>query len=102
MRCSWSVLLGEVEPPGPGLAGLQVQLAHDAPDELGPAGHAPPGELCVDASVAVGFVGHRECVGDEHASVVPVVRLVNDAGRFFQSKNPDGDTDSQVHIFFTG
>jgi hypothetical protein len=28
--------------------------------------------------------------------------LVNDAGRFFQSKNPDGDTDSQVHIFFTG
>ena len=29
-------------------------------------------------------------------------RLVNDAGLFIQSKNPDGDTDSQVHIFFTG
>jgi len=27
---------------------------------------------------------------------------VNDAGRFFQSKNPDGDTASQAHIFFTG
>jgi len=27
---------------------------------------------------------------------------VNDAGRFFQSKNPDEDTDSHAHIFFTG
>jgi hypothetical protein len=27
---------------------------------------------------------------------------VNDAGRFFQSKNPEADTNSQMHIFFTG
>src|SRR3712207_4209687 len=27
---------------------------------------------------------------------------VADAGRFFQSKNPDEDTSSQAHIFFTG
>jgi len=29
-------------------------------------------------------------------------RAVAESGRRRQSKNPDADTDSQVHIFFTG
>ena len=65
------VLLGEVEPPRPGLAGLQVQLAHDAPDELRPTGHAPPRQLGMDAPIPVGFVGHRESVGDEQLQSFP-------------------------------
>ena len=65
------VLLGEVEPPGPGLAGLQVQLTHDASDELWPARHAPPRELRVDAPITVGFVGNRECIGDEQLQPFP-------------------------------
>ncbi len=60
-----SVGLGEPGPPRAWLAGLQVQLTHDAADELGTTRHAPPRELVMDASVAVGLVGSVECVGDE-------------------------------------
>lgn len=68
------VLLGEVEPPGPGLAGLQVELTHDAADELGAAGHAPPRELGMDAPVTVGLVRDREGVDHEHLQSFTSVR----------------------------
>jgi len=62
---SVAVLLGQHRAPGPRLAGLQAQLAHDAADELQAAGEAPAVELGVDASVSVGLVGGAEGVLDE-------------------------------------
>jgi len=63
------VLLGQAGPPRTGLTGLQAQLTHDAPHELGTAGHTPPRKLGVDASIAVGLVGKPECVGDQRCQL---------------------------------
>src|SRR3954452_2116975 len=62
-----AVLLGQAGPPRPWLAGPQAQLAHDAADELRSAGHAPAGQLGVDAAVAIGLVGGLERLADQCA-----------------------------------
>jgi len=48
-----AVALGEAEPPGPWLAGLQAQLTHHRPHQLGPGRHAPGREVRVDPPVPV-------------------------------------------------
>ena len=45
--------LGEADPPGPGLAGLQVQLTHLRPHQLRPGRHAPGHEIRVDPALPV-------------------------------------------------
>jgi hypothetical protein len=60
-----AVVVGEAEPPGPGLARLQAQLTHEAADELGSAPHVPAGQVGMDPAVAVGAVGVGERLDDE-------------------------------------
>src|ERR1700730_9317683 len=48
-----AVALGEAEPPRPGLAGLQAQVAHYRAHELRPGRHAPGREVRVDPAVPV-------------------------------------------------
>src|SRR5260370_40118931 len=48
-----AVALGEADPPGPRLAGLQAQLTHQRPHQLRP-GRDPPGhQVRVDPAVPV-------------------------------------------------
>ena len=51
-----AVALGQAEPPRLRLAGHEVQLAHDGPDELGPGRHAPGREVRVDPPVPVRLI----------------------------------------------
>ena len=55
-----SVLLGQRVPPGPGLAGLKAQLAHEPADQLRAAPLAAVHERLVDAAVAVFLVAGIE------------------------------------------
>jgi hypothetical protein len=69
-----SVLFGEVEPPGVGLAGVEVKVTHDGAHEFWSAGHAPPGELGVDAPVTVGLLRPGECFGDKGLQSLSSIR----------------------------
>jgi hypothetical protein len=55
-----SVLLGQRVPPGPGLARLKSQLAHEPADQLRAAPLAAAHERLVDAAVAVFLVVGNE------------------------------------------
>src|SRR3954468_3908810 len=56
-------------PPGPRLAGLQAQLAHQLADQLGAAGHAGAGQRGMDAPVAVGAIGVVEDRLDQRGKI---------------------------------
>lgn len=94
-----AVVLGEAEPPGPGLAGIQAQLTHEGPDELGTARHTPSHEIGVDPSVPLGPVGIVKGFGDERFELLAPFRgrrrwpcfpfVESRAGHFQKWAHPD-------------
>src|SRR5918997_3765849 len=73
-RARGRVGLGQVVPPGSGLARHQALLTHDAPDELGAAVGVPAGQLGVDTPVAVSLVGISERLRHEQYQQLPPPR----------------------------
>ncbi len=60
---------GGGRPPWPGLAGDQVEVAHQLPDQLGADELALANELGVHATVPVGLIGMFENRVDEFPEV---------------------------------
>jgi hypothetical protein len=58
-------------------------------------------QLGMHSAVAVGLIGVGE-ISTTNAVSSSLRRAVADLSRRFQSKNPDEDTASHRHIFFTG
>ena len=60
--------------------------------------HVPPGQLGMDAPVAVGAVGVVEGPGDHHLQELPTL-AVADVGRCRHSQEREVDTANHSHIF---
>src|SRR5664280_1521964 len=77
-----------VGPPRPRLAGPQVQLPHQRPDELRAGGHAEAGQLGLYPPVAVGVVGLGEHLPDQQPQLGPagVRRRARPAAPFIEPR----------------
>src|ERR1039457_761548 len=95
-----AVALGEAEPPGPGLAGLQAQFTHEEPDQLRPARHTPACQVGVDPPVPVGPVRVVEGPGNEQLEFLTPFRGSRRRPGPPAVKSRTGDLKPRAHLHY--